>query len=196
VIEERGSGNVLQSTYTYGPGIDEVLTMNRNSQTFFYFYDGLGSVTDLTNAAGELVESYQYDVYGQPTTPSTVGNPYLFTGRQLDPETNLYYYRSRYYHPGIGRFLNREQEPTDFNLYRYVLNSPTNWIDPWGLTTLGAQPFPINGQDVIGGQGLSIPVDIAPPSPLPPTEWTPPIHEPPGPDVLPQPAPGGDRGGE
>lgn len=135
VIEEWGSGGVLQATYTYGSGIDENLTMNRGGQTYYYFHDGLGSVTDLTKATGELVESYQYDAYGQPTTPSTVGNPYLFTGREYDQETGLYHYRARAYHPGIGRFIQRDPLSylPDTNLYRYVYNNAINWVDPWGL---------------------------------------------------------------
>ena len=139
VIEERGSGNVLQATYTYGTGIDEVLTMSRASQTYYYFHDGLGSVTDLTKNTGELVESYQYDVYGQPTTSSTIGNPYLFTGREYDQESGLYYYRARFYHPGIGRFLQRDPVGylPDINVYRYVSNNPVNFVDPRGLDKTG-----------------------------------------------------------
>ena len=31
-----------------------------------------------------------------------------FTGREWDSETNLYYYRARYYDPKIGRFLGED----------------------------------------------------------------------------------------
>lgn len=51
------------------------------------------------------VETYSYDVYGQPDTTSSAGNPYIFTGRRLDEETGLYYYRARHYDPSTGRFL-------------------------------------------------------------------------------------------
>ncbi len=108
IIEERDSSGSLLASYVYGDGIDEVLTMNRASQNYYYFYDGLGSVTDITNSKGEVAESYSYDVYGAPSQLSAIGNRYYFTGREFDSETELYYFRARYYSPAIGRFLQRD----------------------------------------------------------------------------------------
>jgi len=64
-----------------------------------------------------------------------VGNPYYFTGRRLDSESNLYYYRARYYFPWLGRFINPDPVGYDagINLYTYCGNNPTNFIDPSGL---------------------------------------------------------------
>jgi RHS repeat-associated protein len=33
---------------------------------------------------------------------------YAYTGREWDPETNLYYYRARYYDPKVGRFISED----------------------------------------------------------------------------------------
>lgn len=88
---------------------------------------------------GQSVERYSYDVFGRPSNTSTVGNPYMFTGRNFDSETGLYYYRARYYNPYIGRFL--QPDPIGYgsglNLYTYVRNNPVNWIDPRGLCNTG-----------------------------------------------------------
>jgi RHS repeat-associated protein len=81
------------------------------------------------------VERYSYDVFGEPSATSSIGNPYLFTGREYDNETGNYYYRARYYNPSIGRFLQPDPvgHADSMNLYSYVGNNPLNWIDPYGL---------------------------------------------------------------
>jgi len=102
-------------------------------------------VAALSNAAGELVETYEYDVYGDTTvkdtagtilTKSSIGNPYGFTGRRVDVETGLYYYRARYYDVDTGRFLQTDPigSRRGNNLYRYCDNNPIIWIDPLGLS--------------------------------------------------------------
>ncbi len=63
-------------------------------------------------------------------------NPYAFTGRRFDPESGLYYYRARYYHVNLGRFLSRDPIWADRSLYSYVENNPTNAVDPSGLLSV------------------------------------------------------------
>ena len=113
--------------------------MQVGATRYYYLFDSLGSVIGLTDASGTLVESYRYSVYGQPLQTSTVGNPYLFTGRRFDSETGLYYYRARYYSPELRRFI--EPDPIGFeggmNLYAYVGNDPGNALDPLGLQEEG-----------------------------------------------------------
>src|SRR5207245_8530451 len=59
---------------------------------------------------------------------------YAFTGRDWDAETGLYYYRSRYYDPTLGRFISEDTIGTDAgpNVYAYVDNNPILLTDPNG----------------------------------------------------------------
>ena len=62
-------------------------------------------------------------------------NPFQFTGRDFDPETQLNFYRARYYDNSVGRFIS--EDPSEFeggdDFYVYVRNNPLIWIDPLGL---------------------------------------------------------------
>jgi RHS repeat-associated protein len=149
IVEEQNTSGVTQASYVYGTYIDEVLTMDRGAQSFFYHQNALWSVEAITNATGATVERYAYDAYGLPTvfdgagaalapnawgTPhSVISNPWMFTGRQLDEETGLYFYRARYYDATKGRFLQRD--PLGYvdglNLYEYTSSRPTFFADPW-----------------------------------------------------------------
>ena len=125
----------MQAEYVTGAGLDEILTMERAGPKYFYHYDGLGSVTELTDKYGVVKENYTYDPYGMPSiTNSAVGNPYRFTGREFDEESGIYHYRARQYDPKIGRFLQRD--PIGYydsmNLFAYVNNNPVNYKDPHG----------------------------------------------------------------
>jgi len=70
----------------------------------------------MTDGAGAVVERYRYDAYGKRTVTDPAGATRAgtaismergFQGRPIDHETGLYYFRTRYYNPSLGRFLNR-----------------------------------------------------------------------------------------
>jgi len=149
VILERGpSGDIY---YIHGPRIDELIV---DSRGYSYHTDGLGSVVNLTDSSGNQASSYSYNAFGNLTgSTGTVTNPWLYTGRYLDNESGLYYYRNRYYDPKVGRFITRDPSlllnalsgvvpyllpqqlgsPQQLHKYLYCINNPVNWIDPWGL---------------------------------------------------------------
>ena len=133
VIMEFDNGT-LARRFIHGPGIDEPVCMITASGRYYYHTDALGSTAALSDSTGALKESYAYSPYGEITSAGTLGNSYLFTGRQLDRESGLYYYRVRHYDPGSGRFM--QPDPIGFdggiNLYAYCLNNPVNYIDPTG----------------------------------------------------------------
>jgi RHS repeat-associated protein len=137
--------NAPTREYVFGSYIDEPLMMLTAGARYYYHSDRLYSVQALTNAAGQIVERYRYDAYGNTTilapngttvrASSIVGNPYMWQGGRLDAETGLYFKRARYYSADLGRFIGRD--PIDvwggLNLYEYCRGKPTNHFDPLGL---------------------------------------------------------------
>jgi RHS repeat-associated protein len=145
LIEETNASGAVVARYTQTQNIDEPLAMLRGGATSFYHADGLGSVTSVSNGAGSLAQTYAYDSFGKLTSSSgSLTNPFQYTARESDTETNLHFYRARYYDPNAGRFIS--EDPISFtggiNLYRYVKNKPVNSVDPFGLNPgAGALPW-------------------------------------------------------
>ncbi|MBK5276228.1 MAG: hypothetical protein JJE30_14420, partial [Desulfuromonadales bacterium] len=145
VISEYGTTGSRTVRYTLGAGTDEIHVREDASGTYFYHYDGLGSVAAITDATGKVIAKYDYEPFGRmkETSTSTIDNPYTFTGRELDKETGLYYYRARYYDSMDGRFTqvdpiplkNRTQD--QLNSYTYAANNPINFTDPTGENIYG-----------------------------------------------------------
>ncbi len=125
---------VLQDgTNTYVYGLDLISATDGSAVQTYFLYDGLGSVTDLTDGSGNSVDGYTYDAFGAIRSQSgSSDNYWLFTGEQQDSDEGLYYLRARYYDPATGRFLTHDPVPSG-NLYSYVANNPVNLTDPTGL---------------------------------------------------------------
>lgn len=140
VLETNGSGSTLVS---YVLGGTELLSQDRGGTTSYYLHDGQGSVRDLTNAAGNITDTYAYTAFGElySQTGSTI-NYYLYTGQQFDSLTGLYSLRARYYDPFIGRFLSKDKidvsihNPIDLSRYTYTANNPITALDPTGLQAM------------------------------------------------------------
>jgi len=146
-----------QVRFTQGLGIDEPLVEQRPARTVFTEADGVGTVTSHTDPNGNLVDTFTFDSFGRVDAgfdPAT--DWYLYTGREIDTETALYYYRARYYDPEAGRFLS--EDPIEFvdsgtNFYAYVHNNPTDLIDPLGLKVtiaIGDRTYSSTGNSVAG----------------------------------------------
>jgi len=139
VVEELAGGTVTRQ-YAYGlQRISENQVISSTWTPSFYGYDGGGNVRQLTNAAGSVTDTYEYDAYGNAliTTGSTPNN-YLYRGEQFDPDLGLYYLRARHYNPQTGRFMGRDPQsgssldPRTLHKYLYAHGDPVNAWDPTG----------------------------------------------------------------
>lgn len=101
--------------------------------------NGHGDITELRDAAGNLLNQYQYDIWGNILSKvEQVYNPFRYSGEYYDDATGLQYLRARWYDPSIGRFISEDTyegellNPLSLNLYTYVQNNPLMYVDPTG----------------------------------------------------------------
>jgi len=144
VTESSASGTRLLVT---GPGVEVFLMRIGPGSTAMFLTDALGSLVATTDAAGGVQSEVTYEPFGN-TEMSSPAPAYRFTGREHDEPLYLYYYRARYYHTDLQRFISEDPigfDGGDLNLYAYVRNAPLDLTDPLGLEisggTLGAAAF-------------------------------------------------------
>ncbi len=123
-------------------GIGGLLAMVDNGNTYHYFYDANGNVSQLVNAAnGQILAHYEFDPFGNTVYQSgSMANtdPFRHATQYLDTETGLIAYKLRYYSSELGRWINRNPigKEGGFNLYSFVKNNCVTMIDLNGLATL------------------------------------------------------------
>jgi RHS repeat-associated protein len=105
-----------------------------------------------------LDESDFYPFGGERVITASTGNPYLFTGKERDPESGLDFFGARYFSSQFARFLQPDEftggpvdafssndaappgalpyaditKPQSLNKYTYTYNNPLNFVDPNG----------------------------------------------------------------
>ncbi len=153
VIQELNASGTVQRAYIWGldlnqslqdaGGVGGLISVVDSGDVYNYFYDANGNVGQLVKALdGTIVAHYEYDPFGilLKSYGSMVNtNPFRFSTKYYDTETDLYYYGYRYYSPDLGRWINRdpkEEQGTVGNLYLFIYNEPINDVDVLGLKSL------------------------------------------------------------
>ena len=146
----------LSGTMQGAGGVGGLLAITDASQgSHFCAYDGNGNVTALVKADGSgLAAQYEYGPFGEPlraTGPMARANPFRFSTKYQDDETDLIYYGYRYYKADTGTWPNRDplgelaffqqyarlhkpgelpdQPPVAFNPYAFIDNNPISYTD-------------------------------------------------------------------
>lgn len=105
--------------------------------------DAVGSRRGVTNLAGTLTGTADYDTFGAVRGSTGTGSIFGYTGQQFDAETGYTYLLARYLNPSLGRFMSADTVQPNapgtqgYNLYAYVANNPTTWVDPSGHSLEG-----------------------------------------------------------
>ncbi|MFA5480715.1 MAG: RHS repeat-associated core domain-containing protein, partial [Candidatus Muiribacteriota bacterium] len=156
-----------------GPGIDEIYGILRSAvipdpvqetsatNELYFIRDYLGNIKSIFDENGNMLYYRLYDEFGGEsgqsrsqdyTDQNDLTQPcftsFGFTSREFDEIADLYFYRSRYYDPILGRFTQRDKfneagfitgnpaviyNPLQLNDYTYVGNNPLIYTDPWGF---------------------------------------------------------------
>ena len=116
-----------------------------NDIPYSYVKNLQGDIVAILDSTGTAVVNYVYDAWGRPISKTgsmagTLGTvqPFRYRGYVYDEETGLYYLRSRYYNPNLGRFVNADRvfdanaSVTTYNQYPYCDNCPVIYLDSEG----------------------------------------------------------------
>ena len=147
------SGNLIRQSngISFIYDASGVCGLTYSDATYFYRKDILGNIVALLDANGEIVAKYTYDAWGKCQTTVVNSNaveianlnPFRYRGYYYDVETELYFLKTRYYDPEIGRFITIDDisylDPeaiNGLNLYAYCRNNPVMGYDPNGTFDL------------------------------------------------------------
>ncbi|MDO4425774.1 MAG: RHS repeat-associated core domain-containing protein, partial [Planctomycetia bacterium] len=123
--------NGQKTTYSWANGL---VASKSGENTYFYSFNHLGSVIDMTDASGAVVNHYAYDPYGLITERSeSVFNPFRYVGQYgiMDDDNGLWYVRARYVSQLSETFITVDPlgQYADLNVYRYAGNKTAVDVD-------------------------------------------------------------------
>jgi RHS repeat-associated protein len=152
VAELNATNNAVVRSYLWGldlsgsmqgaggiGGLLRVTCVGAQTTNAFVAFDGNGNVASLVNAAdGATVAQYEYGPFGEvirATGPVAKVNPFRFSTKYQDEESDLLYYGYRYHSPSTGRWISRDpiEEQGGKNLYGNVGNNPLFSLDALGM---------------------------------------------------------------
>ena len=166
------SSSAIQSAFVWGLDLSGTLqgaggvggllmVTNSGNGAHFCAYDGNGNVAALVKASdGTMSANYEYGPFGEALrVTGTMGkaNPFRFSTKYQDDESDFLYYGYRSYNPNTGRWLNRDpinelgfqilthnrrplNRGAEKNLFGFVQNDPLDSYDLLGLVESSLTP--------------------------------------------------------
>ena len=105
MLDFNGSGTVTARYLSDPRAVDAVLARETTGGVVaWYLADRLGTVRDLVNASGAVIDHVDYGAYGNVTAETTPvnGDRFRFAGMELDQASGLDDVRRRWYDPAPG----------------------------------------------------------------------------------------------
>lgn len=131
----------LSGTLHRAGGVGGLLAVNDTVDgAHFAAYDANGNVSVLVKATDSSISAnYDYSPFGEAIRANGIvakSNPFRFSTKYADDESESVYYGYRYYAPTTGRWLTRDpiNEQGGRNLYAFVDNDPAIRSDRDGRT--------------------------------------------------------------
>ena len=136
-VAELDENNNLISLFVYGSKSHVPDYMIKSGVKYRIISDQLGSVRSVINTNnGTTAQEISYNEWGMVLSDSNPGlQPFGYAGGIYDSDTKLVRFGARDYDASVGRWTAKDPilfAGGDTNLYRYVQNSPLNFIDPSG----------------------------------------------------------------
>jgi len=132
--------NGVVTKYVYGKG----LIGEETSGAFkTYHFDCRGSTIAITNASGNITDTFAYDTYGKLISRTGTSDVIFgYNGRDgvVTDSNGLIYMRARYYSPDMKRFINADivagsiSNAVTLNRFAYANGNPVSFVDPFGLS--------------------------------------------------------------
>ena len=136
VAEQEENSNVIR--LIRGSELIARSSDSESARTYYHYAsDEMGSTTHIVDEQGNVQNRYAYDAWGKiEVKEEAVPNRFTYYGQQIDPITQQYYLRARFYNPVIGRFTQEDTYRGDgLNLYAYCHSNPIYYTDPSGFST-------------------------------------------------------------
>jgi RHS repeat-associated protein len=150
LLKQTDGANTLEFIYDDSG----VAGVKYDSKTYVYRKNAQGDIIAILDSAGAVVVKYVYDAWGnhdvhllkqvyasEQSTHIGYLNPFRYRGYYYDTETKLYYLKTRYYDPVVGRFITIDdlsyidpEHINGLNLYAYCGNNPVMNVDPEGTS--------------------------------------------------------------
>ncbi len=130
---------VMYPVRQYIWGAERVLAQKNaiTGNSYYYLYNGHGDVIQIIDTTGTIVNSYDYDVWGNfLKKEETIENPFTYLGQTYDEVTGFYYLRTRYYDPTTGRFTQQDPAEDGYNWYVYGNQNPVIYADYTGESAI------------------------------------------------------------